>query len=328
MKRNVNFATFGLGFLALGLLLSQATALAATTGSGQALEIAPPVVSLSADPGKTLVVLINLRNISSGNLLVTNEINDFVAAGEDGTPKILLNDDNTDNPFSLRGWISPIANINLIPRQIKTINVTIKVPKDATPGGHYGVIRFTGNPEELKTTGVSLSASLGSLILINVSGKATEKLSLVEFTASKGGKSSNVFEASPITFTQRIKNSGNIYLAPTGRITITDMYGKKVGIVNINLQARNILPDSTRKFEAALDESVLGNKRLFGHYTAELHMTYGSENKSLDSTISFWVIPYKLITTAVVAIVIAFFFLRNTIRRYNRRIIAKATKKK
>ena len=328
MKRNLNLATFGLGFLALGLLISVSTAQAATTGSGQALEIAPPVVTLSADPGKTLQVPINLRDISSGNLIVSNEINDFVAAGEDGTPKILMNDDNIDNPYSLRGWISPIASINLAPHQIKTITVTIKVPKNATPGGHYGVIRFTANPEELHTTGVSLSASLGSLILINVSGKTTEQLSLIDFTASKGGKSSSVFEATPITFTERIKNSGNVYEAPTGQIVITDMYGKQIGAVNINLQARNILPQSTRKFDGALDESVLGNKHLFGHYTAKLHMTYGSEKKSLDSTIAFWVVPYKLIITAIVALVIAFFFLRNTIRRYNRRIIAKATKKK
>lgn len=328
MKRNLNLATFGLGFLALGLLISVSTAQAATTGSGQALEIAPPVVTLSADPGKTLQVPINLRDISSGNLIVSNEINDFVAAGEDGTPKILMNDDNIDNPYSLRGWISPIASINLAPHQIKTITVTIKVPKNATPGGHYGVIRFTANPEELHTTGVSLSASLGSLILINVSGKTTEQLSLIDFTASKGGKSSSVFEATPITFTERIKNSGNVYEAPTGQIVITDMYGKQIGAVNINLQARNILPQSTRKFDGALDESVLGNKHLFGHYTAKLHMTYGSEKKSLDSSISFWVVPYKLITTTVVALVVGFFFLRSTIRRYNRRIIAKATKKK
>ena len=327
----MNFAGFGLGFLTLAILVSVGTASAATTtaaNAGQALEIAPPVVTLSADPGKTLNIAISLRDISSSNLIVTNEVNDFVAAGEDGTPKILLNDDNTDNPFSLRNWISPIASINLTPHQIKTINVILKIPKDATPGGHYGVIRFTANPAELHTTGVSLSASLGSLILINVSGKTTEKLSLAEFTASKGGRSSSVFEAAPISFTVRLKNNGNVYEAPAGQITLTDMYHKTVGLVNINLQARNILPQSIRLFTGDLDSTVLGNKHLFGHYTAKLHITYGSPKQAVDSSISFWIIPYKLITTAVVALVIGFFLLRSTIRRYNRRIIAKATKSK
>lgn len=331
MKRNLHFTTFGLGLLILAVLVSVATVSAATTSAtnaGQALEIAPPVVTLSADPGKTLLIPINLRDISNSNLIVTNEINDFVAAGEDGTPKILLNDNNIDNPFSLRDWISPIASINLTPHQIRTINVTLKIPKDATPGGHYGVIRFTANPEELHTTGVSLSASLGSLILINVNGKATEKLSLVDFTASKGGRSSSVFEAAPVTFTERIKNSGNVYEAPAGQITITDMYHKTVGVVNINLQAHNILPQSIRLFTGDLDSSVIGNKHLFGHYTAKLHLIYGSPKQAIDSSISFWVIPYKLISTAVVALVIGFFILRGTIKRYNRRIIAKATKAK
>lgn len=327
MKRNIHPTAFGLGLLTLVILSSVATASAATSNSGQALEIAPPVVILSADPGKTLLVPINLRDISNSNLIVTNEVNDFVAAGEDGTPKILINDVSSDNPFSLRNWISPIASINLTPHQIKTVNVTIRIPKNATPGGHYGVVRFTANPEELHTTGVSLSASLGSLILINVNGKTTEKLSLSEFTASKGGKSSNIFEAAPITFTERIKNSGNVYEAPLGQITVTDMYHKIIGIVNINLQARNILPQSIRLFTGDLDSSVIGNKHLFGHYTAKLHTTYGSPKQTFDSSISFWVIPYKLIITAVVALVIGFFFLRSAVKRYNRRIIDKATKK-
>src|SRR5579872_6683381 len=56
---------------------------------GQALEIAPPVVELTANPGQSINTQIYLRDISSGPLIVSGEADDFAAAGENGTPKIL-----------------------------------------------------------------------------------------------------------------------------------------------------------------------------------------------------------------------------------------------
>src|SRR5438105_15027462 len=67
--------------------------------TGQALEIAPPVINLTANPGQTIKTQILLRDISSGSLIVTGQANDFVAAGEDGTPKVILNEE-ANNPYS------------------------------------------------------------------------------------------------------------------------------------------------------------------------------------------------------------------------------------
>jgi hypothetical protein len=43
---------------------------------GQALEIAPPVVYLTINPGQTAKTQIYLRDISSGDLIVTGEADD------------------------------------------------------------------------------------------------------------------------------------------------------------------------------------------------------------------------------------------------------------
>src|SRR3982750_3236155 len=58
--------------------------------AGQALEIAPPVIELKVNPGQTVTTQLSLRGVSKDKLLVTGQVNDFVAAGEDGTPKILM----------------------------------------------------------------------------------------------------------------------------------------------------------------------------------------------------------------------------------------------
>ena len=294
--------------------------------AGQALEIAPPVINLTADPGETVKTKISLRDISSGKLVVRGQVNDFVASGEDGTPKIIL-DEGEANPFSMKSWFEPLPSLTLNPRQIENLPVTINVPADAAPGGYYGVVRFTAVAPELEETGVSLSASLGALVLLRVNGQAKEGLSIEEFSAAKDNKTTSIFEAAPIPFMVRLKNTGTVHEQPAGQITITDMFGKKVGTVNVNLPPRNILPQSIRKFEQSLDSSVIGDKPLFGRYTAELKVSYGANKQTINKTISFWVIPYRLIGIAVLVLLAAFFGLRFMIRRYNRHIIKQAQKR-
>lgn len=288
--------------------------------AGQALEIAPPVLNISANPGQTVTTQIKLRDVSTSKLLVKSQVNDFVAAGEDGTPKLLL-DNNEPNPYSLKGWIDPLPDMLMEPREVKDLPVVIRVPANAAPGGYYGVVRFTATPPELEDTGVSLSASLGSLLLLRVNGAAKEGLEITEFSMNSGGKATTLFEATPITFVERLKNTGNIHEQPAGQITVTDMFGNKIGLVNVNLPPRNILPASIRKFEQKLDHTIIGNKMLFGRYTANLVVTYGSNKQTVTKSLVFWVIPWRLIATVIVGLIVAFFLLRFTIKRYNQSII-------
>lgn len=327
--RRFRYTALGLAVAGASVLVPLSSpALAATqppnpTGTGQALEISPPVITLSGNPGQTITTQISLRDISSGNLLVTGQVNDFVAAGEDGTPKILLNDTG-NNPYTLKPWISPLPSLLMIPRQIKSLPVTINIPANASPGGHYGVIRFTATPPEVHGTGVSLSASLGSLMLITVNGKVKENLSVQELSINQGGKSGTLFESTPLNFVEKFKNTGNIHEEPVGQVTITDMFGKKVAAVNVNLPPRNILPQSIRKFSEPLDSTVIGNKRLFGRYHANLLVIYGANKQVLTASLAFWIIPYRLIIGSIILLVGGFFGLRFFIQHYNRLIISKA----
>jgi hypothetical protein len=328
MKRLITFAALSFCLVAVLVSVSAPLAFAATppppaAGSGQALEIAPPLITLTANPGQTIQAQIKLRDIAKNDLLVTNQVNDFVANGEDGTPKILTDTDQT-SPFSVKDWITTIPSLLLKPQEIKTLNIAINVPTNASPGGHYGVIRFTGTPPKLNGTGVSLSASLGALVLLTVSGKLHHDLSVQEFSVNDGGKAGSFFQSAPLTFVTRLHNTGNVQEEPSGHIIITDMFGKTIAGLNVNLPPRNILPDSIRKFESKLDKNVIGHKRLFGRYHATLTLNYGDNNKqTVTASITFWVIPWHLILGVIIALIAGFFLLRFLIRRYNRRIISR-----
>lgn len=293
---------------------------------GQALEISPPVINLSANPGQTIETKITLRDVSKTSLIVTGQVNDFIAAGEDGIPKLLI-EEGEKSPYSIKDWIRPLNQLILKSKELKNLPVVIKVPANAAPGGYYGVVRFTATPPELKDTGVSLSASLGALILLRVNGEAKEGLGIEEFSVNKNGKTGTLFESAPFNFMERLKNIGNVHEQPSGQVTIKDMFGNKVAIVNINLPPRNVLPQSIRKFEQPLNDEVIGNRILFGKYTADLKVSYGSNKQFVTKSITFWVIPYRLIAFILVVLIGGFIFLRITIKRYNSHIIKKSQRK-
>lgn len=324
-----------LGVVALLFQLSPAATLAATAPSsnpaaGQALEIDPPLMELTGNPGQTITSQIEIRNISSGPVIVTNQINDFTAKGDTGIPQILINSKVKD-PYSLQGYISPLPSFALQPQQTRKLNVSINIPTNASPGGHYGVIRFTGTPAALKgnSSGVSLSASLGALVLLTVKGNIVENLQNYSFTVSPNGKgSTNFFQNDPFVFSEILKNTGNEHVIPTGIVTIKDMFGHTVLQMNINNEQGNILPGTIRKFTQEISNVNVGSKRFFGRYTASYAVSYGSPKKEVNASLSFWVIPIDLIIIWIVVLIGGFFLIRFGLKRYNQHILDKAQKSK
>jgi hypothetical protein len=307
----IALAVFGLALVSTQQVYAQNAPTA-----GQALEIAPPVLNLTANPGQSFQANISIRDVATTALIVTSEVNDFTANGEDGTPKLLLEEGET-SPYSLKTWIAPIPQLTLKPKQIESLPVTIRVPANAAPGGYYAVVRFTATAPELKDTGVSLSASLGTLILLRVNGEAKEDMAVEQFATSKDGTIGSVFDAAPLDFVVRLRNKGTVHEQPVSKIAVKDMFGNLIANVNVNLGRSNVLPGSVRRFEAPLDKAVLGDRWLFGRYTADLTATYGANNATTTSQISFWIIPYKLIGIIALVLLLLFFVLRIAIKRYN-----------
>jgi hypothetical protein len=164
-------------------------------------------------------------------------------------------------------------------------------------------------------------------MLLTVSGKITENLSVKEFSVSHNGASGSFFQSGPLNFVERITNSGNVHEQPTGNVVIKDMFGRKLATLPVNQPPGNVLPGSTRKFSQNLDKSVIGTKHMFGHYTATLSLVYGAGNKkTLTASTSYWVIPFKTVAIVIGLLIIAFFALRFAIRRYNRYILNRSNR--
>lgn len=315
--------------LALSLILVAQPALAVAQPApqnsfGQALEIAPPVLNYTADPGEIINAQVSIRCVSTSTLIVTSEINDFTAdtKSEGGIPNINT-DTSNPSPNSLIPWVAPLPKMTLKPRQIENLPVKISIPRDTAPGGYYGAIRFTVAAPDMKDSGVSLAASLSALIMIRVKGEAKESMQMQEFYVSKDDKRGWFFDAIPVTFTERIKNDGNVFEQPRGNIIIKDLFGNITANVNFNLENRYVLPNSVRKFDQPFDSAALGNRFMFGPYSAELTMKYGND-RTVTSKASFWIFPWKLILAALILLIVLVLVVRMMFQRYTDRVVGKS----
>lgn len=295
------------------LIVSSAGSIVMAQTAGQGLEISPPLIEKNAPKGQQISFPIRVRNVTKATVVTHANVNDFVANGEEGQAKVLTSGE--PSPYSFVIWVEPIPDLTLTAGEAKTTTVKIDVPTNASPGGHYGVIRFTGTPQNGQGTNVTLSASVGTLVLLNVPGKQNINASLASFYTAKNGKQTSTFEYGPVTFVERIQNSGNVHIQPMGTIRVTNTFGKQVGVLTVNSTGGNILPNSIRRFT-----QVLPNKHLFGYYKAEANIHYNGQ--TLNKSITFWVIPYKviLITLGIIIIIIVL------IRANTKRAVKKATK--
>ena len=220
-----------------------------------------------------------------------------------------------------------MPDLRLAPQELKTATINIAVPKNAEPGGHFGVVRFTAVPPNLEGTGVALSASVGALILLRVAGAVTDKVSLAEFSTfspvnPKDKKNRSFFETGPVSFLVRLRNEGTVHEKVQGSINVTDMFGKKVASVAMNDKGSNVLPASVRRFEQGLSQ-----KQLLGLYTVDMKLSYLGGAQKLDGKLSFWVIPWKLILLCIIGLIVLVWLMRSGLRRYKARVIAQARRR-
>lgn len=266
-----NIFSFALIFSALLLAFSSKTYAQA---DGRSITILPPKFELFANPSDVVSERIRIRNDSSFPVTYAIVVEDFTSSGEEG--HVVLEEDGTDNSYSLATWIEPqVKEIVLQPNEEQSVGFNINVPRDAEPGGHYASILFQSSGSTT-AGGASVTQRIGSLILLKVTGNVDEIAEIESFDAPARS------QKGPVTFSLRIKNDGNVHLRPKGTIIITNLFGKKVA--EFPLMGANVLPGSTRKMNTDWEKT-----NLLGSYTATLVATYGQQSLPLTAATRFTV---------------------------------------
>ncbi len=263
------------------------------------LAISPLTFELTANPGDTLTNKLKIYNPTDNAVVVTMEVEDFRAIGEAGQVVVSKEEENT---YSLRKWIiTQPKEFTIESKKEKFVDFVIEVPINAEPGGKYGSILasmsvFSSNGKD--STGAKVAPKVGALVLLSIAGEVKEDIIIKDFTTP------SFLEYGPIPFTIKFENKGSVHSKPKGFVTITDWRGNKVK--DLEFPQNNVMPGSVRKIETSWN-----TKWLFGKFTATIVGIYGASNVSLDPyTITFWVLPWRLMlgTSVVLLIVLTILF--------------------
>lgn len=287
----VFFGSFLLLFLAVSVwVLKSKFGLAVDNLAIQSMEVSPPSQEIKGVAGGELMVKAKLRNKSFNSINVKVRIEDFAASGQEG--QVALVDRDSD---SLKKWsLLSTENLSLKPNEQKEVTALINIPAGLV-GGQYGAFVFSILGSEPQAGEAALAQEVASLFLVKLSGETNENLVLTDFKVPR------FVERGPVPMEIKFKNSGNVHSKPFGLINVKNIFGKTVKDVVVKGET-NILPGATRVVRASLDK-----KYLFGYYTAEALMNYGPKNESLSSTVSFYVVPVRII---LVVLLVVFIFIK------------------
>lgn len=262
------------------------------------LVISPPLKELETAKGGTFSDNIKITNPTTSVLTISVTIQDFAAQGEEGGQIFL--DPATDNQnFSLAKWVTiDNNNFSLNPSETKEIKYTVKVPENAEPGGHYGVIFFSPQAQNsaiISGSGTVVIPKVGTLLLVSVPGDINYQGKIATFSTNKKlySNSQNI-----VSLISRFENLSSVHVKSQGTITIKNALGKSVAELTVNEKNGNVLPDSVRKFQNEWEK-----KYGFGWYKADLKLVYGNA-QTVTANLMFWIIPWKETAGAIVILIV------------------------
>jgi hypothetical protein len=307
------------------------------------LSTSPLPINLSMTPGSSVSTDIRIKNGNSSTEKLKVSLMKFSAYGEEGRPA-LADREPGDDYFDWVQFNTPVFDAP--PNEWKTIKMTINAPKTAAFGYYYAVVFSRANETKKADKGNLLLGSTAVLVLVDVKvPNAKRSMGLASFSADKRS-----YEFLPANFKIRLHNNGNVHLLPRGNIFIS-RGNKQVATLTVNTQRGNILPNSNRIYSASWDDGfpvyvnreaggkltldkagkpitdlkwdfTKAPKLKFGHYTAQLLVAYdnGKQDVPVEATLSFWVIPWRILGVLLVVALLIGVGLWSTGKSIHRKI--------
>lgn len=297
--------TFAILVIAAGILPFSAYAQGV-----EGLQVQPAIIEEKVEPGGTYTFSVKVTNISESEKTLYLNALDIEGIDAGGAPRFA--EPGVVPLYSLSSWVNlPSAPIVLGEGQSTSVQFTVHVPEQASPGAHFGGIFFDAKAPERDTTGAGVGMKVGSILTLQIAGDVLEEARLREFSSDKV-----IYSVPQVTFTTRIENLGNIILRPHGFVEVTDMFGRQVATTPLNEVGAAVFPMSDRTFASMWK----GEGFFFGRYQAVASVVYGDETrKTLTAAAAFWVLPLKPLAiglAALVAVVLgAYLWVRTYIRR-------------
>ncbi|OGK29488.1 hypothetical protein A3G67_02385 [Candidatus Roizmanbacteria bacterium RIFCSPLOWO2_12_FULL_40_12] len=256
------------------------------------LVISPAKHEVELLPGEQKTIEVSLFNRGASPISGVFKVSDFTVLDDVGTPTLVEKNPNPNR--SGKDWVTVFTPNTIIePQKELRTSIVLSPPRDAIAGGHYVAIYF--EPFVNLSEGSSnVSVRIVSLVNIKISGEIKEN-SLISFF-----RAPRFFELAPIPVEFSLINSGNYHIAPTGTLTLKNMFGRTVD--QLSIEKQNIFPGTNSRYETRLGKSFL-----LGPHTISLSMRYGESMKTIQKEQQVFVFPWRIFLILLVGLTILYY---------------------
>ncbi len=296
------------------------------------LGINPPIIQIEANPGASITTSpITIQNLGEEAITLNIVAKPFTQGdNRDGTvsftDEIKGPDKQIFDKMQVMHNDHVVDSLTLSPQQETSVILHIGLPKDEPAADYYFSLIFVSNNNtaDLKT-GNSLSGGIATNILLSIGPKGQTLGSIEQFSVPL------FVQKGPVPFTILVKNESNHVIAPTGGIVITNMFGQRIG--NVELLPVNILAGAIRAFpdsdqspekienlklkieNSEIPRAFWREVFLLGPYSATLNLALSDQGPVYTRTIHFFALPAEAIVALSVAIIVVIFIRRRVKQR-------------
>ena len=298
--------------LLTGLVMLLPTEAAAQQKVG--FKLSPTTIEDKVDPGVDKPFVLTVQNIGQVATTLYPSAQNITGIGPDQHP--IYSTAKDPEGYELASWITYAEDQLVIdPGQSRSLHFTVHFPKEAHPGSHLASIFLSDKPSDLQSSGSSIGFQIGSILNFQVAGEIVENTQIREFYTSK-----TVYGTTPVGFTVKLENLGNVLSRPRGLIDVTNMFGKKVASLTVNDNAAGVFPKATREF--AVDWKP--EDMQLGRYEAVIALAIEgvSGTQTISRLVQFWVLPMNIIAPFLGGILFLILAMYIMIRIYVRRQLA------
>lgn len=304
-----------------------------TPETGIDFTVSPISVLLNLEPGTSQDYPLMIRNNGAQAEAIQVNLKKLV-----GQPDSSFGFEDFYPEDPLPSWVTLTPSEFIIPPDTWfDVKLTFSPPQEAKLGYYFAIVFNRQKDLDASPGSTQLVGAPAIIALADVASKDTfPQLTITDFSVSK-----KWYDFLPVEFNLTLTNTGNIHLRPFGNIFVDQGSHNDLATLKLNPGANHILPGLSRSFKASwtdgfpvyvIDETNPQQRTLqwdwkntekfrIGKFTADALAAYddGTKDVLLESKLSFWVIPWQILTIlGIVILVIAFnffFFLHILTRR-------------
>lgn len=266
-----------------------------------AVTVHTPSLAVTLKPGDTLVQQVGLSDPAQQGLTVFPGVGRFVDDPADASGMRLVQES-----AAAQSWILPDGDHLDLPSDGSAayFGFTLRIPTDAAPGAYALALLFSTAPTANPVARVFHAQDVLPIFL-TVAGSTrddvTPALRLVSSDKTFSLFSHPVLWQTDTSLIASFTNTGNTFLRPYGVLEVQNqLVGSESTWTTVNAAKQLLLPGASRMDTLADVTAGAG----FGKYAVRFTTYYGTPQKTLTVTQTFWLFPPPFVLTLVALILL------------------------